>query len=90
MSKKSSNFAAGFEKRNFFPMRLGEASREERRNNEAPYLRSKSVKRSLFRRGALAHLVERNVRNVKVVGSSPICSTKRHSQYVEVVFLCYA
>ena len=25
--------------------------------------------------GALAHLVERNVRNVEVVGSSPICST---------------
>ena len=26
--------------------------------------------------GALAHLVERNVRNVKVRGSSPLCSTK--------------
>ena len=27
-------------------------------------------------RGALAHLVERNVRNVKVRGSSPLCSTQ--------------
>ena len=35
MSKKSSTFAADFEKRNFFPMRLGEASRrgeEEQRS----------------------------------------------------------
>ena len=30
---------------------------------------------SRFREGALAHLVERNVRNVKVRGSSPLCST---------------
>ena len=29
-----------------------------------------------IRFGALAHLVERNVRNVKVRGSSPLCSTK--------------
>ena len=36
-------------------------------------------------RGALAHLVERNVRNVKVVGSSPICSTGRLSQHVRAV-----
>ena len=36
ISKKSSTFAAGFEKRNFFPMRLGEASRrgeEEQRSD---------------------------------------------------------
>ena len=31
---------------------------------------------SLLPLGALAHLVERLVRNQKVVGSSPICSTK--------------
>ena len=29
--------------------------------------------------GVLAHLVERNVRNVKVGGSSPPCSTKKTS-----------
>ena len=37
--------------------------------------------RANAREGALAHLVERNVRNVKVRGSSPLCSTKHFEQY---------
>ena len=36
---------------------------------------------SLLPLGALAHLVERLVRNQKVVGSSPICSTNNHRNH---------
>ena len=39
-------------------------------------------------RGALAHLVERNVRNVKVRGSSPLCSTTQVRSIARLVGAC--
>ena len=39
-------------------------------------------------RGALAHMVERNVRNVKVRGSSPLCSTTQVRSIARLVGAC--
>ena len=41
-----------------------------------------------FIRGALAQLVARNVRNVEVRGSNPLCSTKKQPPIRVVVFCC--
>lgn len=45
-------------------------------------------KRYIFKNGALAHLVERVVRNHKVVGSSPICSILRKQNLLNKFLLC--
>ena len=39
-----------------------------------------------LKNGGLAHLVERQVRNLKVAGSSPVSSTKVENQSLRLIF----